>query len=120
MRPEFLRDGEFYRSAVVTEIRARKLSRTEIEQIAAEPEIQAEFFGELAPYMRPQKEWDESYMDVLSCVATAECFNKEYLLYLDEVVDYVSKAPRRKMMKWGIAGVLLILAGAVAWILAGK
>lgn len=120
MRPEFLRDGKFYRSAVVTEIRTRRLSRDEIKQLAGDPEMQAEFFGDLTPYVRPKKEWDTRYLECLSMVAGGECFNVEYLLYLDEVTDYVKKAPYRKMRFFGILGGLLILAGVIIWILATK
>ena len=120
MRPEFLQDGKFYRSTVVTEVRDRRLSRDEIKQLDDDPEMRAEFFGDLTPYKRPKTEWDERYLERLSLVAGGECFNVEYLLYLDEVTDYVTKAPYRKMRNWGIAGVLLIIVGIILWRIATK
>lgn len=120
MRPEFMQDGKFYRSAVVTEIRTRRLSRDDIEQLSADPEMQAEFFGDLTPYILPKREWDERYLERITYIAAGECFNKEYLLYLDEVTDYVTKAPYRRKRKFFIAGALLIVAGIIVWLAATK
>lgn len=120
MRPEFLRNGEFYRSAVVAEVKARRLSRSEIKQFADDPDMQAEFFGDLSAYIRPKKEWNELYLKQLSSVAGGECFNVEYLLYLDEVIDYITKTHQKKRIGICITGVLLIIAGIILWRIATK
>lgn len=118
MRPEFLRDGKFSRSAVVTEVRARRLSGDAIRELADDSEMQAEFFGDFSTYVRPKKTWDEAYLEQLSCVASEECFSLAYLLYLDEVADYVGKAGYRKARTFCAVGLMLIVVGVILWMIA--
>lgn len=117
MKPEFLKDGKFHHGSVVSEIRARRLSGIALDQFANDPEIQAEFFGDLTPYVRPKSEWNEVYLAQLSCVADEECFNKEYLLYLDKVTDYVSKAKYRKLAIASIVIAVIAVVGTIIWML---
>lgn len=117
MRPEFLRDGKFYRSAVVTEVRTRRLSRSEIKKLASDPEMQAEFFGDLTPYIRPKTEWDAPYLEMLSCAAGEECFNIEYLLYLRKVSDYVSQEKYQKLAIASIVIAIIAVVGTIIWML---
>ena len=63
--------------------------------------------------------WDKDYLGRLSYAVVGECFNREYLLHLAEVAEYVSRAPFRKGIVVGVVIVLVIVLGIVAYRLGG-
>ncbi len=59
--------------------------------------------------------WTEKYLDELSCAVAAECFNTEYLYYLNEVADYVNKKKGNSKL---IIGAVVLVVAVAALILA--
>ena len=88
-----------------------------------DPVIKASFFGEGYKDKIPKEQWTEQYLDLLGCAAIAECFNAEYLYYLNEVAEHVHKKKlEKKIVKW-ILRFVIPAAGAVGlagfiWLLA--
>lgn len=112
--PKYMMGDNISLYDIVLDIKRRELTGSDIEKLADEPIVQESFFGKLEPLRRPQDQWNEKYVDEL-CKATAlKCFNREYLLYLDEVAEYVSKeAPKKRFFTF-----LLIAAVAIAAVVA--
>lgn len=134
MKNDYIVDGEVAREKISMDIKRRKLDRAGIERLCLDPDIQAAFFGAGYNDRRPQGEWNKDYLDRLSYAVVGECFNREYLLYLAEVAEYVSKttsqkgagarskvsesaskAPCKKSIVAGIVVALVIIFGIVAY-----
>lgn len=113
MDNEYIRNGEVARNRIALDIKRRKLKRPQIEQLLADPKIAASFIGSSFNNKKPMKEWNKFYLDGLSYAAVAESFNRDYLLYLDEVSEFVSKATFRKKVVAGVIIVLVIVLGVI-------
>lgn len=109
---KYMRNGNLSLYDVAADIKTRKLTAMDIDKLVNEPIVQSAFFGDLAPLKQPKRKWSKKYLDEL-CIAPAfKCFNREYLLYLDEVAEYVSKKKR-----W--MPIIIILASIAAIALVG-
>lgn len=115
-KERYIVDGNVKQSTIATDIIYRQLTGLDVEHIASDPIVKQAFFGKLEPLKRPKSEWNRDYLNYLHCAVAAECFNREYLLYLDEVAEYVSKAKFRKVVIAGIVIVLVIIAGIIVYI----
>jgi hypothetical protein len=120
MNSEYITNGEANRGAIASAVRFRRLQRTEIENLCAKPEVQSVFIGDsFSGKKKPKSEWDEAYLNSLHG-AYYGCFNRDYLLHLDEVAEFVSNANSqkkviRKMIKAGVSIVLVIIAGIIVY-----
>lgn len=115
MLSEYFIDGNVDRAKIAMQIKYRKIKRDAIEELCADPRIKAAFRGTSFPNKRPKKEWNAEYLDLLSYVSVAGEFNRDYLLYLDEVAEYVSKVKYKKIFIAGAVIILVIIAGVSVW-----
>ena len=112
---KYVINGEVARNKVALDIKYRKLDRTEIERLSADPGISSGFIGSSFNAKKKKKYWNKSYLDELSYAAIAESFNRDYLLYLDEVAEFVSNSgsAAKKLIISGVIIVILIIAGII-------
>lgn len=119
MANKYIIDGKVAINEIVIDIKYRKLNREDILKLAEDPQIKDSFFGGEFRHKKPKSEWDKDYLNLVSCGAIAESFNLEYMLYLNEVAEYVEQVRKKKMIiTKGVAigaavGVAAIIAGAV-------
>lgn len=111
----FTSNGTVDRAKIAMHVKTRKLTRVEIEQLCADPRVQAGFKGTTFSDKRPKSEWNKNYLHLLSYVVVAGPFNQDYLLYLDEVAEYVSKAKFKKVVIAGVIVILVIIAGVIVY-----
>lgn len=119
MKDDYIVDGRVARDKIATDIIKHKLDRAGVERLCQDPVIQAAFFGKGYNDKRPKREWNKDYLDRLSYAVVGECFDRDYLLHLAEVAEYVSRAPFRKGIVVGVVIVLVIVLGIVAYRLGG-
>jgi len=112
---KYIENGEVARAKIALDIKYRKLKRAEIERLVADPKISSAFFGNRLNVRKARKYWNKAYLEELSAAVIAETFNRDYLLYLDEVAEYVSKPPLKKIIIACIIIVLAIIAGIVVY-----
>ena len=110
---DYIINGRVARNRIAIDITCRRISRSEIEQLVSDKRIQSAFLNETFDEKVPKKNWNRSYLDELTNAAIAECFNRDYLLYLDEVADFVTKAKFKKIILGAVVVVLVIIAGVV-------
>jgi len=119
MKDDYIVDGKVARDKIAMDIIKQKLDRAGVERLCQDPAIQAAFFGAGYKDRRPRGDWDKDYLDYLFCAVANDCFDRDYLLHLAEVAEYVSKAPSRKGVVAGVVIVLVIVLGIVAYRLGG-
>lgn len=107
MNSEYVANGKVKRGQIVSDILNRKIKKAEIEVLCKYPEIQENFVGSYYSKKRPKNEWNKKYLERLSFVAGVESFNKDYLLYLDEVAEHVTKQSLRSKIIIGIAALII-------------
>lgn len=95
----YIENEEVKRGVITQDIKNRRLSRAELEELINNPEISSSFFGKEVDAKKPEAEWDEAYLRRLSYASIGEVFNADYLLYLEKVADKVSKAKNRSSKK---------------------
>ncbi len=100
-------------SKIAMDIKYRKITKDDIEKICSNQQIKSAFFGDECEFRCPKTEWNKEYLDRLSYAVETEKFNKDYLLYLDEVADFVSKSTFKKVKIKGIVFVVVLIAGVV-------
>lgn len=106
----YITDGRVAREKIAMDIKYRILSRNDLENLVANPEIQRAFIGNKYSDKIPQSKWTKDYLEELSYAVVAESFNGEYLLYLDEVAEYISKKKGNEKIIVGIIILLLVIA----------
>lgn len=109
MNDKYLDNEKVARTDIAVDIKNRKITRSEVERLCRDPRIKAEFFGERDTGMKDKREWNQDYLDRLSLAAVAERFNREYLLHLCDVAEFVAKKKNRKDWRM-IAGIILAVA----------
>lgn len=111
----YIVDGRVAREKIAMDIKYRKLNRADLENIIADPRIQQAFIGHGYSDKVPKKQWTNNYLEKLSYAVVAEGFNKDYLLYLNEVAEYVTNKNKnvRNIIK------IIILIGAFIVLIAG-
>ncbi len=96
------------REMIALDIRYRRLSHDDLLLLISDPKISAAFYGKSYEDKIPKDQWDEEYLEKLSYAVVSESFNKDYLLYLEEVADSVSA--QKNNSKIVIGGVVLAAA----------
>ena len=96
------------RETIAQDIRYRRLSHEDLLIIISDSEISAAFYGQSYEDKIPKNQWDEKYLEKLSYAVVSEAFNKDYLLYLEEVANSVSA--QKNNSKIVIGGVVLVVA----------
>ena len=115
MDNNYIVNGEVARDKIAMDIKYRKLDKSSIEQLCRDPKITSAFRGSGYADKRPKREWNKDYLDRLSYAVVGESFNRDYLLYLDEVADFVSNAIFRKIIIASIIIVLVIITGVIVY-----
>jgi len=115
MDDRYIVNGEVARDKIAMDIKYRKLNRTGIEELCNDSRVKEAFRGTVYTDKRPKRDWNKDYLGRLSYAVVGESFNRDYLLYLDEVADFVSKATFRKIIIAGIIIVLVIIAGVIVY-----
>lgn len=110
---DYFVNGKVARNRIAQDIKRRILSRSDIENLVLDKRIRSAFLNETYNKKVPKKEWNKLYLDELTNVSLAECFNRDYLLYLDEVADFVTKVKFKKIILGTVIVVLVIIAGVV-------
>lgn len=117
MIADYIVKGKVERTKIAMDIKYRKLTgTTSIDELCNIPQVRDAFFGSGRVDKCPKTEWNADYLDRLSCAVIAEMFNRDYLLYLDEVADFVSKnnaGKRSGCFSSIVFGVLAIVVGVV-------
>ena len=119
MSNNYIVNGDVQRGRIAMDIKYRKLKSADIESICNDPRINGSFFGSAyfdSTYKdkKSKQYWNKEYLDLISYAAVASCFNRDYLIHLDEVADFVSKkATFKKVVVAGTIVVLVIIAGVI-------
>ena len=116
----FLDDGSISRAGITMDIETCEINADEIKKIAANPEVKKAFIGEVFRNKKPKSEWDEKHLKSVSYYCMAESFNLDYMLYLNEVAEYVAQMKlnkkSRKLFKYIIiaaVAVIIIIAAVI-------
>lgn len=115
MDNKYIVNGEVARDKIAMDIKYRKLDRFGIEELCKDPIVKNAFRGSAYTDKRPKREWNKEYLGRLSYAVVGEGFNRDYLLYLDEVADFVFKATFRKVIVAGVIVMLVIIAGIIVY-----
>jgi len=110
MIDKYIRDnGRLDRGRIAFDIIHRKIDRNAIEELVKYPEVISSFVDMGISYREPQNKWNKEYLNKLFDLSAIECFNRDFLLYLDEVAEYVNKSSSKKSsVKKGILGLIVI------------
>jgi len=110
----YIVDGSVKRDRIVSDVKRGRISKNEIIELDQNKEIKAAYFGNTNLEKVNRNLWNESYLDELSLAAVSETFCREYLLYLNEVAQYVmakdkEKECDNKILKEVLVGALIVL-----------
>lgn len=108
---DYIVDGKVARNLIAIDIRERKITRGDIEQLVLDKRIQSAFLNKTFDKKVPPNQWDKDYLEELTYAALAQSFNRDYLLYLDEVAEFVAQSSKRKK-KIGTAVCVTVIAAA--------
>lgn len=113
----YIENGEVKRGVLTQDIKNRRLSHSELEELIKNPEISSSFFGKEVDEKKPEAEWDEAYLRRLSYASVSEVFNADYLLYLEKVAAKVSKVNSQSSRK--LFGNIAVAVAVIAVVIAG-
>ncbi len=99
MNSNYIENGAVRRDKIAMDIKYGRLDRAAIESLCDNPQIKAAFFGTNYADKKPRGLWNKEYLDLLSYAVVAESFNRDYLLHLNEVAEYVAKPTGRKLIE---------------------
>lgn len=110
----YIVDGSVKRDRIVSDIKRGRISRNDIIELDQNKEIEAAYFGNTNLEKIDKNLWNERYLDELSLAAVSETFCVEYLLYLNEVAQYVMTKDKKKerdnkILKGVLVGALVML-----------
>lgn len=111
--------GTVKRDRIVTDITRGRIQKSDIIELDRNPIISGAYFGENAFVKQDKSTWSEKYLDELSLVVVSEAFGKEYLLYLNEVAQFVidkekKKEKINKLIKGGVIGGIVVVLIVIA------
>lgn len=107
-REKYFENGKLKRESIAMDIKYRRISHEDLLTLIADPEISKEFYGDSYMDKIPREEWNEQYLDKLSYAVVSEGFNKDYLLYLEQVADGIGE--KKSNSKVIIGGIVLAVA----------
>jgi signal transduction histidine kinase len=94
---------------VAMDIKYRELDRRGIEELLECPGIEKCFVGSEYSKKISRERWTEDYLDSLSYSAATECFNRDYLYYLNDVAAFIADKKNKKKISMRIMGVVVIV-----------
>ena len=92
---KYIDEGKVKRDKIVADVKRGRLSKEDIKQLDSNEIIRSSYFGDVFS-TKDKKEWNEKYLDELSLAAVSEVFNKEYLIKLHEIANYVIDNKKKK------------------------
>lgn len=107
-KQRYFDSGKVKREAIAMDIRYGRISHTDLMDIITDPDISAEFYGDKYEKKVSKEQWDEKYLEKLSYAVVSESFNRDYLLYLEEVANGISE--KKNNSKVIIGAVVLVVA----------
>jgi len=107
----YMDDGRVNRVKVTMAVSSGELTRDDIISFCGDPRMKSAYIGTSYSHKCPKDKWDKKYLDKLVCSAVAESFNEDYLLYLNEVAEYVRGGKKKAVFR------VRLIIGAVALIL---
>ena len=121
---KYIVDSTVKRDRIVSDIKRGRISKSDIIELSHNPEIKSAYFGDTNLEKIDRDLWDETYLDEISLAAVSETFCEEYLLYLNEVAQYViaknnKKEKNNKIIKGIVIGgiIILLIILAIAFII---
>ena len=115
MLNKYIKNGTVDRATIAMDVKTLKLKRDDIITLCKYKEVQDGFIGKTYENKKPKQYWNKEYLDLLYWSVVAESFNLDYLLHLNEVAEFVSKAKFKKVIIAGVIVVLVIIAGVVVF-----
>lgn len=118
----YIENGKVKRDRIVTDIIMGEIDESDIIELDKNEKISKAYFGTGRFEKLDKNEWDRKYLDKLSLASVSESFNKEYLLYLNEVARFVMKnkineRANNKMPKGsGVAVIILCIVFFIFYI----
>lgn len=107
---DYFDDGHISRIKVASDVKSRKLTKEDLDNMITEPAVKSVFIGNQFNNKVEKEKWTKEYLEKLSNMAIGESFNKEYLFYLDEVAQYVNSKKNSNI----VLVIVLVVATLVA------
>lgn len=116
---KYITNSGVERSGIAVAVAQGAFSTEEIIVMCKDKRLKDAFLGEGYKNKLSKDKWNKDYVDELTCAAVAESFNRDYLLYLDEVSKYVREKEKKGSITWwqvaiGVA-VVAIVIGVIVW-----
>lgn len=113
---KYIEDGTVIRTKIAMDINYRDIDSEDLPSVVNNSVVKAGFFGDGYNERVPKEQWTEKYLDELSCASVGECFNPEYLYYLNEVAEYV-RGKKKKVSSKLFMGAIVVAVAVVALVL---
>ena len=113
---KYIENGTVIQTKIAMDINYSKIGSEDLPAVLNDPVVKASFFGDGYKKKFSREQWTEKYLNQLSCAAVAECFNPEYLYYLNEVAEYV-RGKKGKTNSKLLMGAIVIAMAVVALVL---
>lgn len=91
----YIENGEVKRGVITQDIKNRRLSHTELEELINNTKISSSFFGKEVDKKKPETEWDEAYLRRLSyasVIMTKEIYRKGDRVDIEKLRSAVVKS----------------------------
>ena len=121
---KYIKNGVVDRVKIALDVKRLILNKSDIFELVKEPKVRADFIDNCYREKTSKETWDESYLDKLSYAVVAESFNEDYLLYLNEVAEYIFNEKNKKNSKikiaLGLFCIISIILGFIFRFFTGK
>lgn len=107
-KEKYFENGRLKRESIVMDIKCHRISHDDLMSLISDPEFSKEFCGDIYKDKVPREEWNEQYLDKLSYAVVGEGFNKDYLLYMEQVANGIGE--KKINTKIIVGGVVLVIA----------
>lgn len=107
-KEKYFENGKLKRESIAMDIKYHRISHEDLLSLISAPEISKEFYGDMYKNKVPREEWNEQYLDKLSYAVVSESFNKDYLLYLEQVANGIGE--KKINTKIIVGGIVLAIA----------
>jgi hypothetical protein len=117
----YIVDGNVQRSKIAMDVANGSISKSEIKSICSNKAVRESFIGNQYSKKTDSTNWDNEYLDKVVCVAVAENFNEDYLMYLSDVGTYVRSKKAFDLNMKAVMGivaivvVIVLIVGVVIW-----
>lgn len=114
MIEKYIEENRFNRTKFAIDVKNLKITKSEIYEVLSaidkrvgNGEIESPYLGNTSSYVIKKSAWNKNYQDyLLAEISSSELFNKDSILYLYEVSEYVSKSTKRLFIR--LIGCLLV------------